>query len=222
MRAYSIFAKEGDFCDLRILRDNPLSCRPTADPEVVSRIVDVLANPSYKLGQFPLYGDLDFSDRFAMVKTGTSRNYRDTWAVGFTDRYLIGVWSGNKSGAESDRVGSVTGAGAIFARIVRELEPPGSVDTSAPAVGKTSPYFEITHPLDGSNFAIDPTSPDNVQSIGLRFSTNIPYDQADAFHNGHFVSEKSLPADPGEHTVTIRLKRNGVIIAEKTVGYSVR
>jgi len=28
------------------------------------------------------------------VKTGTSSDYRDAWAVGFNDKYTVGVWLG--------------------------------------------------------------------------------------------------------------------------------
>lgn len=31
-------------------------------------------------------------------KTGTSFGFRDAWAVGLTDRYVVGVWTGNSSG----------------------------------------------------------------------------------------------------------------------------
>ena len=31
-------------------------------------------------------------------KTGTSNGLRDAWSIGYTDRYTIGVWCGNKSG----------------------------------------------------------------------------------------------------------------------------
>ncbi|MFZ4461356.1 MAG: hypothetical protein ACOYN2_02155 [Patescibacteria group bacterium] len=46
---------------------------------------------------FPIGSALDFPDHKVFVKTGTSRNFRDNWAVGYSDRYLIGVWSGNKN-----------------------------------------------------------------------------------------------------------------------------
>jgi penicillin-binding protein 1C len=222
VRAYSVFARDGDSCDIRVLPQDQLSCRPIAQPAAVRDIVDTLSNPSYKIGQFPLYGDLDFSDRFAMVKTGTSRNYRDTWAVGFTDRYMIGVWSGNKSGAETDRIGSVTGAGAIFARIVRELEPASPVNTSAPALASKKEYFEITHPLEGARFSPDPDSPPEAQSIALRYATDMKYDRVEYLYDGRALAEPQVGVEPGEHTVIVRLRRGDSVVAERRVRYSVR
>lgn len=61
-------------------------------------VVSILTDRYAKLGGFPIHSALDFEDRYVFVKTGTSRNFRDNWALGFTDHYLIGVWAGNKSG----------------------------------------------------------------------------------------------------------------------------
>jgi penicillin-binding protein 1C len=61
-------------------------------------IISILSDRYAKLGGFPINSALDFADRFVVVKTGTSRNFRDNWAIGFTEHYLIGVWVGNKSG----------------------------------------------------------------------------------------------------------------------------
>ena len=47
---------------------------------------------------------------FAAVKTGTSKDLRDNWCVGFTDRYTVGVWVGNASGEPMHEVSGVSGA----------------------------------------------------------------------------------------------------------------
>lgn len=60
----------------------------------------ILSDRYIKLEEFPLGGNLDFADKKVTLKTGTSRNFKDNWTVGFTDHYLIGVWAGNKDGTE--------------------------------------------------------------------------------------------------------------------------
>jgi len=47
------------------------------------------------------------------VKTGTSKDMRDNWCVGFSDKYTVGVWAGNFSGeADVECIGcSRRGAG---------------------------------------------------------------------------------------------------------------
>ena len=48
------------------------------------------------------------------VKTGTSKDFRDNWTVGFT-RYLVaGVWAGNNDGQPMRHADGITGAGPIW------------------------------------------------------------------------------------------------------------
>ena len=65
----------------------------------------------------------------AAVKTGTSSDFRDTWTVGFTRDYTVGVWVGNFDGSAMRGVSGVTGAGPLWNRIMlhlyeRNAEPP--------------------------------------------------------------------------------------------------
>jgi len=56
------------------------------------------------------------------VKTGTSANFRDNWAIGYTPRYTIGVWVGNFDGRPMQSVSGVSGAGPLFRDIMLLLE----------------------------------------------------------------------------------------------------
>jgi len=58
------------------------------------------------------------------VKTGTTKDYRDNWTVGYTTRYTIGVWVGNFDGEQMRGVSGVSGAGPIFTDIVTYLHTP--------------------------------------------------------------------------------------------------
>lgn len=58
---------------------------------------------------------------FSAVKTGTSKDMRDNWTVGFTSRYTVGVWVGNADGDAMWDVSGVTGASPIWAAIVGYL-----------------------------------------------------------------------------------------------------
>src|SRR3546814_10009636 len=48
------------------------------------------------------------------VKTGTSKDMRDNWCLGWSDRYTVGVWVGNSGGASMRDVSGVSGAGPIW------------------------------------------------------------------------------------------------------------
>ena len=58
---------------------------------------------------------------FSAVKTGTSKDMRDNWTIGFTSRYTVGVWVGNADGQPMWDVSGVTGASPIWAAIAGYL-----------------------------------------------------------------------------------------------------
>ncbi|ACC70130.1 penicillin-binding protein 1C [Paraburkholderia phymatum] len=58
---------------------------------------------------------------FSAVKTGTSKDMRDNWTVGYTSRYTVGVWVGNADGQPMWDVSGVTGAAPIWAAVVGYL-----------------------------------------------------------------------------------------------------
>lgn len=55
---------------------------------------------------------------WSAVKTGTSKDMRDNWAVGWSQRYTVGVWVGNASGAAMHDVSGTSGAAPIWAEVM--------------------------------------------------------------------------------------------------------
>jgi len=55
------------------------------------------------------------------VKTGTSKDMRDNWVVGWSERYTVGVWVGNASGAPMWDVSGISGAAPIWAALMQHL-----------------------------------------------------------------------------------------------------
>ncbi len=58
------------------------------------------------------------------AKTGTSKDYRDNWTVGYTPRYTVGVWVGNFDGRPMKLVSGITGAAPLFRDLMQYLHPP--------------------------------------------------------------------------------------------------
>ena len=83
-------------------------------------VSDILADPAARASTFGLASPLS-TRSWAAVKTGTSKGMRDNWAIGYTDRYTVGVWVGNFSGAPMWDVSGVTGAAPIWREIVDHL-----------------------------------------------------------------------------------------------------
>ena len=53
-----------------------------------------------------------FPDREVALKTGTTNNYKDAWAIGYTPSLVVGVWAGNNDSRPMQRQG-----GSILAAI---------------------------------------------------------------------------------------------------------
>ncbi len=64
------------------------------------------------------------------VKTGTTNDNRDAWAIGYTPQLAIGVWVGNNDNAAMSNGGSIM-AGPIFTKAMGAIM--SGVDTSFPS-----------------------------------------------------------------------------------------
>lgn len=93
---------------------------------------------------------------FAAVKTGTSKDMRDNWCVGYTSRYTVGVWVGNASGSPMRNVSGVSGAAPIWASLVRELHrAQPSVAPMPPASVVRQPIsFEASEPAEAASSGV--------------------------------------------------------------------
>ena len=69
------------------------------------------------------------------VKTGTSKDMRDNWAVGWSQRYTVGVWVGNASGAAMHDVSGTSGAAPIWAEVMGWLHRATPSRAPAPPQG---------------------------------------------------------------------------------------
>jgi penicillin-binding protein 1C len=107
---------------------------PVVQPRVFSAdasyiITSVLSDNNARTRTFGF--DSPLATRFfSAVKTGTSKDMRDNWTIGYTSRYTVGVWVGNADGQPMWDVSGVTGAAPIWAAVVGYLH--GRVPSVAP------------------------------------------------------------------------------------------
>ncbi len=74
-------------------------------------------------------------------KTGTSQSFRDAWFIGFTNKYVIGIWMGND---DNQPLKEVNGGGlpaAIWAEIMTKITQDHQDQTEITMV--TSDQFDI-------------------------------------------------------------------------------
>lgn len=80
-------------------------------------VTDMLADRGARYVTFGFDNPLALS-HWAAVKTGTSKDMRDNWTIGFNARVTIGVWVGNASGESMHNVTGISGAGPIWADVM--------------------------------------------------------------------------------------------------------
>lgn len=120
VRAYVAMARGGDAIPLRLIAGGAPRARTIGDRGTWSLVTDMLADPHARIHSFGSHSVLDLPFD-AAVKTGTSSDFRDTWALGFSRDYTVGVWVGNFDGSAMRDVSGVTGAGPLWNRIMLHL-----------------------------------------------------------------------------------------------------
>ncbi len=84
------------------------------------QVADMLADASARASTFGMDSPL-VTRGWAAVKTGTSKDMRDNWCIGFSDRYTVGVWVGNASGRPMHGVSGVSGAAPVWRELMAHL-----------------------------------------------------------------------------------------------------
>jgi penicillin-binding protein 1C len=121
VNAYRTLANGGLMTPLRISPAEP----EQAPIRVLSEgpaflISEILSDRESRSETFSLENPL--STRFwTAVKTGTSKDMRDNWCIGYSERYTVGVWVGNFSGEAMWNVTGMTGAAPVWIEIMNRL-----------------------------------------------------------------------------------------------------
>lgn len=118
--AYRALANGGRYSASSLSGSKP-AWRSTAIGTAASWLAaDILSDRSARSITFGLENPLA-TRYWSAVKTGTSKDMRDNWCVGFSRRYSVGVWVGNFSGEPMWDVSGVTGAAPAWLEILNRL-----------------------------------------------------------------------------------------------------
>lgn len=114
---FTIFPNEGILKEIKLYEDgySPLIGMPIAPPEYTQLINKILSDRATGIEQFGLKSELNLLQYNYALKTGTSRDFKDSWIVGYTPDFLVGVWVGNADNTPTREISGQTGAGAIWA-----------------------------------------------------------------------------------------------------------
>ncbi len=121
VRAYTVLSSDGRLGDLVWYRGQKVERPIRIFSEDTARQISLfLSDPMARLPSFPRMGWNEYPFPVA-VKTGTSANYRDAWAVAFSSRYLVGVWVGHPDYHPMSRVSGYRAAAKLTHRIINYL-----------------------------------------------------------------------------------------------------
>ncbi len=198
--AYRTLANGGIHTPLRYTPGAPApKGRRVHSRETAWLIADILSDREARAATFGLESPL--ATRFwTAVKTGTSKDLRDNWCIGFSSRYTVGVWVGNFSGAPMHDVSGSSGAAPAWAAIMQILhadtpstpppppaglirqpiQPPGEAPRQewflpgSEPLGSTwavaTPPASIIDPSHDAILALDPDLPAERQILAFRAS----------------------------------------------------
>jgi penicillin-binding protein 1C len=110
------------------------------NPQASFIVSDILRDPMARARTFGT--DSVLATRInAAVKTGTSKDMRDNWAIGYSSRYTVGVWVGNAGGESMWDVSGTSGAAPVWAAVMQFLHPRGDRSVQAPNLLQASAHL---------------------------------------------------------------------------------
>ncbi|MES2512320.1 MAG: penicillin-binding protein 1C [Pseudomonadota bacterium] len=131
---YRTLANAGRYSAVAMARNPKPELKSALDPRAAFIVTDIMADPLARARTFGT--DSILATRFwSAVKTGTSKDMRDNWAMGFSQRYTVGVWVGNASGAPMWDVSGTSGAAPVWAAVMNYLHKTETSRAPVPPAG---------------------------------------------------------------------------------------
>ncbi len=162
VNAYAVFSQDGNFHKQTMIlevrdgetvlekyRDNSTT---VIEPQYARMINDILSDPEARRPLFQnSFAQTVFSGYEVALKTGTTNDYRDAWALGYTPRLAVGVWAGNNDNQPMQKKGgSILAAVPIWHQFLAAALP----RTESAAFQKPDPVSIPKPMLNGSSIAV--------------------------------------------------------------------
>ncbi len=182
--AYSVFAQEGikhhqsfilkiEDSKGNILERYIDQATQIVEPQYPRLINDILSDTEARSMLFRNSLNLTvFPDREVALKTGTSNNYKDAWAIGYTPSLVVGVWAGNNNNQPMQRQGgSILAAVPIWHAFMNEalinqpiefFNKPELIPENKPILGGN---YIINNEVHNILYYIDKNNPLNPQPL---------------------------------------------------------
>jgi penicillin-binding protein 1C len=142
--AYSSLARRGEAVSLRFIQDEPMMTRRLMSEGAAFIIRQTLESggPNERF----LANTINLRRGIAW-KTGTSFGFRDAWAVGVSDHFVVGVWMGRPDGTPNPGYVGANSSAPLLIDIFNALSEPPPMRRTPPA---TVSEEKICWPLGGA------------------------------------------------------------------------
>ncbi|RZA26803.1 MAG: penicillin-binding protein 1C [Proteobacteria bacterium] len=169
--AYGTLARGGTKISFQITPQDKVVSQSIFSPSTTRTIGEILSSKDERALSFGLDNPLS-TPYFTAVKTGTSKDMRDNWCLGYDETYVVGVWVGNFDGSPMWDVSGISGAAPIWRTLFDTLHPDGYERQTVKAL-RPEPLLTrienkretIVYPIDGTLIAFDPDIPAENQAI---------------------------------------------------------
>jgi membrane carboxypeptidase/penicillin-binding protein PbpC len=125
---FSIFPEKGRLLPLKVCDVGTCGFKGMANfsrqavvgkAEDVALVNRILSDRQTGSEEFGAKSDLNLAYRDYALKTGTSADFHDSWTIGYTPDFLVGVWVGNSNNEPMDNVSGQIGAGKIWHEVMQ-------------------------------------------------------------------------------------------------------
>jgi penicillin-binding protein 1C len=140
--AYRTLASGGLQGPTALLPGTPAQKRRVLDARASFIVSDILSDRAARSVTFGLRNELATA-YWSAVKTGTSKDMRDNWCLGYSARYTVGVWVGNFDGRSMWDVSGVSGAAPVWRDVMDWLnrDSPGGAPAPPPGLVRQAVDF---------------------------------------------------------------------------------
>jgi penicillin-binding protein 1C len=181
--AYRTLANKGVWSPVHFYpgQPGPESYRVFSEPATFI-VNNILSDRESRADTFGL--DSVLSTRFwTAVKTGTSKDMRDNWCLGFSEKYTVGVWAGNFSGESMWNISGVHGAAPVWEEVMMYLHRKTASDVPEMPNGILKKFVKFPHSGQSKDeYFIVGTEPSNSNIVAEEdVRSRITYPVADAF-----------------------------------------
>ncbi len=153
--------------------------RQILEPRLAYLITNVLSDRQARIATFGTPNALEFADgRPVAGKTGTTNNFTDNWAVGYTPQIVVGAWQGNKDAEDfTINTDGIRGAAYIWHAVMEYAlkdepaipftRPEGLIEVAVCAVSGLKPNGHCPTRTELMIPGTEPTETDNIHQVFL-------------------------------------------------------